>query len=85
MAGTLRPESIRRLRREPTSAGGLYAGGDILRALQARFETRELSYGAYFFPDLSGTSEAGELAAIDAGQIQANRIQYHGSRRESGT
>ena len=52
---------------------------------RARFETRELSYGAYFFPDLSGTSEADELAAIDAGQIQANRIQYHGSRRESRT
>ena len=62
---------------------GLHSGEDILRALQARFETRELGYGAYFFPDLSGTSEAGELAAIDAGQIRANRIQYHGSRRES--
>src|SRR6201981_3414838 len=61
---------------------GLHSGEDILRALQARFETRELSYGAYFFPDLSGTSEAGELAAIDAAKIQANRIQYHGSRRE---
>jgi len=44
-----------------------------------------LCYGAYFFPDLSGTSEAGEPAAIDAGQIQANRIKYHGSRRESRT
>jgi SAM-dependent methyltransferase len=62
---------------------GLHSGEDILRALQARFETRELSYGAYFFPDLSGTSEADELAAIDAGQIQANRIQYHGRPQES--
>ena len=34
---------------------GLHSGEDILRALQARFETRELGYGAYFFPDLSGT------------------------------
>ena len=64
---------------------GLHSGEDILRALQARFETRELSYGAYFFADLSDTTEADELAAIDAGQIQANRIQYHGSRRESRT
>jgi SAM-dependent methyltransferase len=64
---------------------GLHSGEDILRALQSRFETRELSYGAYFFPDLSGTSEASELAAIDTGQIRANRIQYHGSRRESRT
>jgi hypothetical protein len=62
---------------------GLHSGQDILRALQARFETRELSYGAYFFPDLSGTRDADELAAINAGQIQANRIQYHGTRRES--
>jgi SAM-dependent methyltransferase len=62
---------------------GLHSGEDIMRALQARFETRELSYGAYFFPDLSGTSEADELAAIDAGQIQANRIQYHGRPQES--
>jgi len=61
---------------------GLHSGEDILRALQARFETRELSYGAYFFPDLSGTSEADELAAIEAGEIRANRIQYHGRRRE---
>ena len=64
---------------------GLHSGEDIQRALQARFETRELSYGAYFFPDLSDTGEADELAAIDAGQIQANRIQYHGSRRETRT
>jgi SAM-dependent methyltransferase len=60
---------------------GLHSGEDILRALQARFETRELGYGAYFFPDLSGVSEASELAAIEAGQIRANRIQYHGTRR----
>ncbi len=54
-----------------------------MRELQARFDTGELSYGAYFFADLRGTSEADELAAIDAGQIQANRIQYHGRRREA--
>jgi SAM-dependent methyltransferase len=62
---------------------GLHSGEDILRTLQDRFETRELNYGAYFFPDLSGTSEADELAAIEAGQIRANRIQYQGRRRES--
>jgi hypothetical protein len=26
---------------------------------------------------------ADELTAIDAGQIRANRIRYHGTRRES--
>jgi SAM-dependent methyltransferase len=62
---------------------GLHAGEDILRALQVGFETRELGYGAYFFADLADTTEAAELAAIDAGQIRANRIQYHGTRRES--
>lgn len=60
---------------------GLHSGGDIVRELRARFDTGELSYGAYFFPDLHGISEADEIAAIDAGQIQANRIQYHGRRR----
>ena len=61
----------------------LHSGEDILRALRARFETRELGYGAYLFADLSDTSEADELAAIETGQIRANRIQYHGRRRES--
>jgi len=60
---------------------GLHSGEDILRELQVRFETCGLGYGAYFFPDLTGTSEADELAAIDSGQILANRIQYHGTRR----
>ena len=31
--------------------------------------------------DLAGTSEADEHAAIDAGLIQANRIQYAGRPR----
>ena len=59
---------------------GLHAGQDIVRELQARFGCQELSYGPYFFPDLAGTSEADEQAAIDAGQIRANRIQYRGER-----
>jgi hypothetical protein len=59
----------------------LHSGQDILRELQARFDGQEPAYGPYFFPDLAGTSEADERAAIDAGQIQANRIEYHGTRR----
>jgi SAM-dependent methyltransferase len=62
---------------------GLHSGEDILRALRARFETGGFGYGAYFFADLSQVSEADELAAIEAGQIRANRIQYHGTRRGS--
>jgi hypothetical protein len=55
----------------------------MLRELETRFDTRALGYWPYFFPGLAGTSEADEQAAIDAGQIQANRIQYRGRRRES--
>lgn len=62
-------------------AEGMHSGQDILRELQARFATEELGYGPYFFPDLRDTSEAEERAAIDAGQIQATRIDYHGHRR----
>lgn len=63
-------------------AEGLHAGQDILRELHARFDCESLAYGPYYFPSLAGTSEADEQAAIDAGQIQPNRIQYHGRRRE---
>ena len=62
-------------------AEGLHAGQVILRELGARFDSGPVGYGPYFFPDLAGISEAGEQAAIDGGQIQANRIQYAGWRR----
>jgi len=60
---------------------GLHAGKDIVRELDARFDCQSLSYGPYFFPDLAGITEEGEQAAIDAGEIQANRISYVGLRR----
>ena len=59
---------------------GLHAGQDILRELGARFASGPVSYGPYFFAELAGTSEADEQAAIDTGQIQANRILYVGRR-----
>jgi SAM-dependent methyltransferase len=59
---------------------GLHAGRDIVRELDARFDRQMLAYGPYFFPDLAGISEDDEQAAIDAGQIQANRIAYVGRR-----
>jgi hypothetical protein len=55
--------------------------GIVLRELDARFDAEAITYGPYFFPDLTGTSEADEQAAIDGGQIQANRIEYVGRRR----
>ncbi|HKA98909.1 MAG TPA: methyltransferase domain-containing protein [Streptosporangiaceae bacterium] len=60
---------------------GLHAGQDIVRELDERFDPQFLAYGPYFFPDLAGTSENDEQAAIDAGEIQANRIAYAGRRR----
>ena len=57
---------------------GLHTGDDILRALAARLDTRQLARGPYFFPDLSGVTAADEQTAIDAGHIQANGIQYVG-------
>jgi SAM-dependent methyltransferase len=58
----------------------LHTGEDMLRELTARFGPGPVSYGPYFFPALAGTGEADEQAAIDRGQIQANRIQYVGRR-----
>jgi SAM-dependent methyltransferase len=60
---------------------GLHAGQDIVRELDARFDRQLLAYGPYFFPELAGISENDEQAAIDAGEIQANRIAYVGRRR----
>jgi len=60
---------------------GIHAGEDVMRELDARFDRQFLGYGPYFFPALTGVSEAEEQAAIDAGEIQANRIAYAGRRR----
>jgi SAM-dependent methyltransferase len=60
---------------------GLHAGQDIIRELDSRFERQSLAYGPYFFGDLAAMTESDEQAAIDAGEIQANRISYVGIRR----
>jgi hypothetical protein len=60
---------------------GLHAGQDIVRELDARFDSQLVTYGPYFFPSLAGVSEDEEQAAIAAGAIQANRIGYVGRRR----
>jgi SAM-dependent methyltransferase len=61
-------------------AEGLHTGQAVLDALDARFSCQHISFGAYFFADLPGTSEADEQAAIDAGRIRANRINYVASK-----
>jgi len=60
---------------------GLHSGQDIVRELHERFAPQFLGYGPYYFPGLAGTSENDEQSAIDAGEIQANRIAYAGRRR----
>jgi SAM-dependent methyltransferase len=60
---------------------GNHGSQQILRELRARFDCGPVAYGPYFFPDLAGVSEADEQAAIDRGEIQANRIQWAGRRR----
>jgi SAM-dependent methyltransferase len=59
---------------------GLHAGEDIVAELDARFDRQLLARGPYFFADLADVSEDDEQAAIDAGQIRANRIVYVGRR-----
>ena len=63
------------------AAEGMHASEDIVAGLDARFDRQYLGYGPFFFTDLAGVSEAEEQAAIDAGEIQANRIGYAGRRR----
>jgi SAM-dependent methyltransferase len=60
---------------------GLHPVREILRGLDARFSRRSCDCGPYFFPDLDQVTEAGEQAAIDAGQIRATRIHYTGTLR----
>jgi hypothetical protein len=40
-----------------------------------------MEHGPYFFPDLAHTTAADEQAAIDAGEIQATRIDWVGTAR----
>jgi SAM-dependent methyltransferase len=61
----------------------LHPGDALVRLLDERLERRLLARSPYFFPDLAETTEAEEQAAIDAGQIQANRIDYVGTRPRS--
>jgi SAM-dependent methyltransferase len=62
-----------------SEAEGLHTGEAIVRALDARFECRQLTRGPYFFPVLDLARDV-EQAAIDAGDISPNAIRYVGSR-----
>ena len=56
----------------------MHPGRDIVAGLQARFDTRAMSDGPYFFADLDGVTAEQEQAAIDSQQIQATGIRYVG-------
>ena len=67
--------------REWADGENLHAGATLIRLLDQRFERQLLAYGPYFFADLPGTAVPGEQAAIEAGQIQATRIDWVGVLR----
>jgi SAM-dependent methyltransferase len=61
-----------------TRKEGLHSAQDLLRELDQRFQRIMCRRGPYFFPDLAETTEAEELAAVNAGRIQATRLDYVG-------
>lgn len=63
---------------------GLHRGQQVLLAMDARFDGAKCTFGPYFFPDLTGTSEADEQLAINAGLIQATGIRYSASLPNEG-
>jgi SAM-dependent methyltransferase len=54
----------------------------LLRLLDERFDREHLALGPYFFPDLADTTQEHELAAIEAGEIRATRVDYAGRLRQ---
>jgi SAM-dependent methyltransferase len=61
-----------------TSEHGVHSSRKLLRGLDERFQRLLCRRGPYCFADLSDTSDADELDAIDAGQIRPTRIDYVG-------
>ncbi len=64
--------------RDWTTEHGLHSGRSLLDELNRRLRSLACERGAYYFRDLADTSEADELEAIAAGEIQAARIDYVG-------
>jgi SAM-dependent methyltransferase len=59
----------------------LHRGAELVQLLNERLQREFLENGPYFFPDLADTTEEDEQAAIDAGVIKANRVDWAGTRR----
>jgi SAM-dependent methyltransferase len=59
---------------------GLHSSGRIREEMGRRFAQRSFTWGPYLYPDLDDdTSEADELAAIEAGEINATSFSYVGT------
>jgi SAM-dependent methyltransferase len=60
---------------------GIHSADSLVRLLDERFTREHLARGPYFFPDLAGTTEDDERAAIEAGAIRPGRVDYSGIMR----
>ena len=60
---------------------GLHSARRLVNDLDQLFDRVRCDHGPFFFPELDDTTEADELAAIDAGRIRAGRIDYVGRLR----
>jgi SAM-dependent methyltransferase len=58
---------------------GLHSSGRIREEIGRRFAQRYFSWWPYLYPDLDDMSEADELAAIEAGEINATSFYYVGT------
>ena len=61
------------------SEEGLHSSVRTLEEIGRRFVQRSFSWWPYLYPDLDDTSEADELAAIEAGEINATSFYYVGA------
>jgi hypothetical protein len=58
---------------------GLHTSVQMREEIGRRFAQRSFSWWPYLYPDLDNTSEADELAAIEAGEINATSFCYAGA------
>jgi SAM-dependent methyltransferase len=66
------------------TAEGMHTNEEIRRELDRHFTCQWDTTAPYFFPDLDGTIEADEQAAIDAGTIRATGTRYVGRAAHKG-
>lgn len=68
--------------RDWATGEGLHTASRLLVELDRRFVASVCAYGPYLFSELAGVTEADEQRAIDAGTINAMRLDYVGSPRQ---